>query len=215
MNGLFSPAYIRISPEIFHKLSGIFRTTSKERKLSMNTMNGCSGTGSPGTNMGSCQGSMDCSSNMRRNGNTNCRGNMNCNGNMSCNGNANCSGNANCNGNMNRSNNMGCGCNSNGNMGCNRNTIRSGNRCRQNNCGMSPAEMARTMKECQNDPANSCNGDPLYGMPLAIGYVPWQKWCKTYEPCEGLANGTIFPELDLQFYGCIPQGWACKKGGRV
>ena len=80
---------------------------------------------------------------------------------------------------------------------------------------MSPADMARTMKECQNDPANSCNSDPLYGMPLAIGYVPWQKWCKTYEPCEGLANGTIFPELDLQFYGCIPQGWACKKGGRV
>lgn len=194
MNGLFSPAYIKINPEIF-QLSGIFRTTSKERKLSMNTMNGCSGSGSPGTNMGSCQGSMDCSSNMRRRGNMNCGSNMNCSGNMGC------------------SSNMGC--NGNGNMGCNCSTNRSGNRCRQNNCGMSPADMARTMKECQNDPANSCNSDPLYGMPLAIGYVPWQKWCKTYEPCEGLANGTIFPELDLQFYGCIPQGWACKKGGRV
>ncbi|RHP84596.1 spore coat associated protein CotJA [Roseburia sp. AM59-24XD] len=50
-------------------------------------------------------------------------------------------------------------------------------------------------------------------MPLAIGYVPWQQWRKIYDPADGLANGTIFPELNLQFYGCIPQG--CAKGGRL
>jgi len=43
--------------------------------------------------------------------------------------------------------------------------------------------------------------------------VPWQQWNKIYDPCDGLANGTIFPELNLQFYGCIPQG--CGKGGRL
>ena len=47
----------------------------------------------------------------------------------------------------------------------------------------------------------------------AMGYGPWQQWNKIYDPAQGLANGTIFPELNLQFYGCIPQG--CAKGGRI
>ena len=54
---------------------------------------------------------------------------------------------------------------------------------------------------------NSCNGcgnsmrDELRGMPLAMGYVPWQNFGCTYEPMEGLRSGTIFPELDKPFYG--------------
>lgn len=98
-----------------------------------------------------------------------------------------------------------------GNMNMNQRT----NRCRQGSCGMSDAEMKRIHMQCQDDPANRCNDDPLYGMPLAIGYVPWQQWGKIYDPCEGLANGTIFPELNLPFLGCIPRGAACGKGGRV
>ena len=38
--------------------------------------------------------------------------------------------------------------------------------------------------------------------PLAMAYVPWQQWQQTYAPERGLAQGTIFPALDLQFdYG--------------
>ena len=73
------------------------------------------------------------------------------------------------------------------------------------------ADVAR--RQCRNDSAGDSCTDPLYGMPLAIGYVPWQQWRKIYDPADGLANGTIFPELNLQFYGCIPQG--CAKGGRL
>ena len=79
-----------------------------------------------------------------------------------------------------------------------------------NSCGMSSVERNR---QCQKDSADTGCTDPLYGMPLAIGYVPWQQWNKIYDPAQGLANGTIFPELNLQFYGCIPQG--CAKGGRI
>jgi hypothetical protein len=70
---------------------------------------------------------------------------------------------------------------------------------------------------CNAPRENNCDfhTDPLYGMPLGIGYVPWQQWNKIYEPCEGLANGTIFPELNLPFFGCIPRGYAWGKGGRA
>ncbi len=43
--------------------------------------------------------------------------------------------------------------------------------------------------------------DELYGMPLAMGYVPWHQFECTYEPMQGLRAGTIFPELDKPFYG--------------
>lgn len=43
--------------------------------------------------------------------------------------------------------------------------------------------------------------DELKGMPLAMGYVPWQIFECTYEPAQGLHAGTIFPELDKPFYG--------------
>ncbi|MBS6954475.1 MAG: spore coat associated protein CotJA [Enterocloster asparagiformis] len=38
--------------------------------------------------------------------------------------------------------------------------------------------------------------------PTAMAYVPWQQWQTTYPLEQGLMQGTIFPELDLQFnYG--------------
>ena len=38
--------------------------------------------------------------------------------------------------------------------------------------------------------------------PVAMAYVPWQQWTTTYAPERGLVQGTIFPEMDLQFnYG--------------
>jgi hypothetical protein len=35
--------------------------------------------------------------------------------------------------------------------------------------------------------------------PIAMAYVPWQKYGKTYEHEKGFQTGTIFPELDLPF----------------
>ena len=35
--------------------------------------------------------------------------------------------------------------------------------------------------------------------PLAMAYVPWQQWKMPYGPERGLAQGTIFSELDLAF----------------
>lgn len=41
----------------------------------------------------------------------------------------------------------------------------------------------------------------LGNLPLAMCYVPTQRWNTTYPPDKGLARGTIFPELDLPFKG--------------
>lgn len=37
-------------------------------------------------------------------------------------------------------------------------------------------------------------------LPLAMAYVPMQKWRNVFEACEGLAHGTIFEELVLPYY---------------
>ena len=37
--------------------------------------------------------------------------------------------------------------------------------------------------------------------PLAMAYVPWQRWRDIYEPSKALSRGTIFAELDLPFLG--------------
>lgn len=38
-------------------------------------------------------------------------------------------------------------------------------------------------------------------LPLAMAYVPPQKWTVVYEPERALAAGTLFPALDLPFEG--------------
>ena len=39
----------------------------------------------------------------------------------------------------------------------------------------------------------------LDSMPLAMTYVPWQKWEDIYSPEEGFARGTIFAQLDKSY----------------
>lgn len=39
----------------------------------------------------------------------------------------------------------------------------------------------------------------MIGMPIGMGYVPWQRWGQTYPLSQGFQRGTIFPELDLPF----------------
>lgn len=36
--------------------------------------------------------------------------------------------------------------------------------------------------------------------PVAMAYVPWQKFETMYEPQRALNVGTIFPELELPFW---------------
>lgn len=36
---------------------------------------------------------------------------------------------------------------------------------------------------------------------LAIAYVRWQEFGKVYEPEEALKQGTLFPAIDMPFYG--------------
>lgn len=38
-------------------------------------------------------------------------------------------------------------------------------------------------------------------MPIAMAYVPWQRWKCIYEAGKGFHRGTIFEELDLPFCG--------------
>ena len=50
-------------------------------------------------------------------------------------------------------------------------------------------------------PTRNCCNDYFHNYPLAMAYVPWQVWSKTYEPAIGFHQGTIFPELNLPFLG--------------
>ncbi len=140
---------------------------------------------------------------------------MNCNFNQ----NGNSSNNSNCNTkptpafdcgfdtscNMERgSNRPSCGCgNDKPSCGCGNDKPSCGCSNDKPSCGCNPG--------CDAD--SSLYNDPLKGMALAIGYVPWQQWCKVYDLCKGLQQGTIFPPLDLPFYGCIPRGYCKGQGG--
>lgn len=43
-------------------------------------------------------------------------------------------------------------------------------------------------------------------LPLAMAYVPWQTFYKTYDHATALSLGTVFPELCMPFCG---KGGAC------
>ena len=42
-------------------------------------------------------------------------------------------------------------------------------------------------------------------LPLAIAYVPWQKWKNVMCAKEGIQYGSIFADLVMPFYGCKKQ----------
>lgn len=56
-------------------------------------------------------------------------------------------------------------------------------------------------RENQNESFEQDCTDKLSEMPLAMAYVPWQKWHNIYEICKGFQRGTIFCELDKPFLG--------------
>ena len=57
------------------------------------------------------------------------------------------------------------------------------------------------MQSMQRPKPGSCSKDPLFGLSLAIAYVPWQQWNQTYPLDKAMQAGTIFPELDNPFLG--------------
>ena len=63
-------------------------------------------------------------------------------------------------------------------------------------CGCTVESMYREVKK-----NGVCCEEDMPGKALAMAYVPWQSWRKLYEVCEGFSTGTIFKELDLEFYG--------------
>lgn len=87
--------------------------------------------------------------------------------------------------------------------------------CRMNRniCRMPPGS-SQNMRcnPCRQD--SSCRMAPENGLfhhlddnfPIAMGYVPYQKWTETFDLCKALQMGTIFPDLCKPF---------CGKGGAV
>lgn len=64
-------------------------------------------------------------------------------------------------------------------------------------CGVTPVVDADTMDHCDKDLYDKC----IDKLPLAMAYVPFQKWRKVLDASAGLAAGTIFQELIMPFYG--------------
>ena len=60
------------------------------------------------------------------------------------------------------------------------------------------------MNECKRPTSghgNYCSMDALGQFPIAMAYVPWQRFGQTYDLSKALCVGTIFPELDKPFRG--------------
>ena len=84
--------------------------------------------------------------------------------------------------------------------GCKKPEVMSGMDCDckkpEKDCGCSVESMYREVKK-----HGACCEEDMPGKALAMAYVPWQSWKNLYEICEGFSTGTIFKELDLEFYG--------------
>ena len=75
--------------------------------------------------------------------------------------------------------------------------------------GMSPERQRRMAEmrtpECaakNHHTSEGCeNRDPLRSLPIAMAYVPWQRWQNLFESCKGFEKGTIFEDLHKPFHG--------------
>ena len=70
-------------------------------------------------------------------------------------------------------------------------------------CGVTPVMEAGKDDRCNKD--DRCDRDDfdkcIDKLPLAMAYVPFQKWRKVLDASAGLAAGTIFEELYKPWYG--------------
>lgn len=94
-------------------------------------------------------------------------------------------------------------------------------RVRNQNCGGNNIMSSTPRNECGCRRDMGCNADSskqkdaFCGMPIGIGYVPWQRWGDIYGPADALNAGTIFPALNLPFCGCVPRSCNKSRGGAL
>lgn len=62
-----------------------------------------------------------------------------------------------------------------------------------------------------------CPKEMMYDFPLAMAYIPWQKWRNVYDAGKGLENGSIFGELVFPFLRANPvcNDCGCNNGRRM
>lgn len=78
--------------------------------------------------------------------------------------------------------------------------------CRNNPYSTEPMRMTpRTSMPCSREQESIYTH--IDHMPLAMAYVPCQKFSKTFDLCYALNMGTIFPDLCKPFCG---KGGACR-----
>lgn len=68
---------------------------------------------------------------------------------------------------------------------------------------MEERRMEERCMERKESPRCGCRmeEDCLQSLPIAMSYVPWQKWRNIYDVSKGFHRGTIFEELDKPFLG--------------
>lgn len=73
--------------------------------------------------------------------------------------------------------------------------------CREEKSGCGCGEDQHRNRKEEERGCGCGREDRLFGLPLAMAYVPWQRWNSIYDVCEALQRGTIFEELDKPFLG--------------
>jgi hypothetical protein len=71
------------------------------------------------------------------------------------------------------------------------------NSCAANNCG----SQAQTNRSDNDEEVTHRHHQRREHMPIGMAYVPMQEWSEMYDACEGLCEGSAFPELNLIFCG--------------
>ena len=75
------------------------------------------------------------------------------------------------------------------------------NRCARQPYGQMPAQPKPKCEPAPCKEKHESMFDGLDTLPLAMGYVPCQKFRTTFELCKGFQVGTVFPELCKPFCG--------------
>lgn len=74
--------------------------------------------------------------------------------------------------------------------------------CAPVNSGKAEADCDCAERTTYNMGYNSgCCQRDMEGFALAMAYVPWQSFCNLRDEHEAFRDGTIFKDLDLDFYG--------------
>ena len=62
-------------------------------------------------------------------------------------------------------------------------------------------DMVGDFETCDSCSLNKCNFSCVDTFPLAMAYIPMQKFENLYSVEEALCSGTLFKDLDKPFYG--------------